>query len=269
MKQAAYFNLRGDIEMDHGYTYCYQVTIFFPGYFQKQVLKSQFSVYDLEEDPNQSKKRTLQSMVRIDTNIFRDVSTTKNQVGTDEAINAEMRNSEIKVMRLRSSDSWIHYIILQPTECEWYQKQQALLNIDNPIDSLLRAGFNFLDVHDMATINRINEDNSALHQKSINKLLKSDPNSQIVRTTLHTQDGEKVFEVDKSQFQKGRAAELEHSLHAVQGRLNDEDASKPNQVYSIQQLPSHLLNSHYTLRYMSSRDNKTRLLYILNYFRSV
>ena len=61
-------------------------------------------------------------MVRIDTNIFRDVSTTKNQVGTDEAINAEMRNSDIKVMRLRSSEPWIHYIILQPTECEWYQK---------------------------------------------------------------------------------------------------------------------------------------------------
>jgi hypothetical protein len=44
------FELGGDIEMDRGFTYSYQVQVFFPTYFQKQVLKSQFSIYDAYVD---------------------------------------------------------------------------------------------------------------------------------------------------------------------------------------------------------------------------
>jgi hypothetical protein len=106
-------------------------------------------------------------MARIDTNIFRDVSTTKHTVPSDEAIYSELRNVELKIMRVKGSASWISYIMLKPKEQDWYLKQQALLNNDNPIDSLLQSGFNFLDVNDLATITRINEDTSTLHLRTL------------------------------------------------------------------------------------------------------
>jgi len=38
--------MNGDIETDQGYPYSYQVQVVFPSYFQVQILKSQFSIYD-------------------------------------------------------------------------------------------------------------------------------------------------------------------------------------------------------------------------------
>jgi len=34
-------------------------------------------------------------------------------------------------------------------------------------------------------------------------------------------------------------------------------------------LPAHLIVSYYTLRFMKSRDAKTRILYALNFFRAI
>ena len=103
-------------------------------------------------------------MSRVDTNIFRDISTTRNNVPTEQGLAHELRNEDIKVMRLKGAQYWIDYVCLTPTEPEWHKKQQAILSNDNPIDSLLRSGMNFLDVHDLASVNRLNEDNAILHQ---------------------------------------------------------------------------------------------------------
>lgn len=128
LETAQKFNLTGDIELDQGYSFSYQVTVFFPTYFMKQVIQSQFSVYDgfagkeasQDQDPNESQKRTLNSMTYIDSNIFRDVSTTKNQCPTDEAIQSEFQN--IKIMRLKSSEHWVAYVALTPSESDWHTK---------------------------------------------------------------------------------------------------------------------------------------------------
>ena len=152
--------------MDHGYSFSYQVSVKFPSYFQKQVIKSQFSLYDVfaVEDKNQVQKLTLHNMTRIDTNIFRDISTTRSTVPSDENLLYELRNDDIKVIRLKSANYWIDYICMLPTEPEWHKKQQAILNNNNPIDHLVKSGMNFLDVNDLASVNRINEDNAILHQ---------------------------------------------------------------------------------------------------------
>jgi len=39
-KSAQLFDLNGDIELDHGYSFSYQITVEFPPYFQRQVIKS-------------------------------------------------------------------------------------------------------------------------------------------------------------------------------------------------------------------------------------
>ena len=110
-------------------------------------------------------KHTLSNMTRVDTNIFRDISTTPNMVPDDESLAYELRDEkDIKVMRMKSCAYWIDYVCMLPTEPDWHRKQQALLNNGNPIDSLTRSGMNFLDASDMASVNRINEDNALLHQ---------------------------------------------------------------------------------------------------------
>ncbi len=155
------YGLNGDIGLDMGYSFSYQVTTFFPGYFQRQVLKSQFSIYDSHvDDPQNASKRNLNLMTRIDTNIFRDVSTTKHTVPTDEAIQSELKDVDIKIIRLKSAAAWIDYVCLTANVPDWQQKQSALLSSENPDDKLLKSAFNYLDVNDLATINRINEDNT-------------------------------------------------------------------------------------------------------------
>ena len=72
------FGLNGDIELDHGYSFAHQITMFFPTYFQKQIIKSQFSLYDVfagRNDSNEKQKNALVSLTKVDTNIFRDIST--------------------------------------------------------------------------------------------------------------------------------------------------------------------------------------------------
>ena len=136
----------------------------------------------MAEDPRNAQKRTLSNMCRVDTNIFRDVSTTKAEVPTDEAINSELQASnEIKILRLRSCAHWIDYVALKPSEPAWHKKQQALLNTNNPIDSLVKSGFHFLDVNDLASVNRVNEENATLHQKNVSRVQRDgDTHDQVV-----------------------------------------------------------------------------------------
>ena len=98
-------------------------------------------------------------------------------------------------MRMKSSDYWLCYVVLEAQEPEWHHKQQAVLNQNNPIDTLLVNGFNFIDVNDIATINRINEDNIQLHLKTVAKTMQHNPNSVIVKRNVATADGDKLIDV--------------------------------------------------------------------------
>jgi hypothetical protein len=126
LSSAERYDLGGDIELDHGYSFSYQITSKFPTYFQKFVVKAQFTLYDLfsrEEDKNEKMKHTLNNMTRIDTNIFRDISTTKHQVPDDESLTKEYsREPDIKVIRLKSCTYWLDYIALMPNTPDWLKK---------------------------------------------------------------------------------------------------------------------------------------------------
>ena len=168
------------LEQDHGYAFTGVIGNEFALHFQSQVIKSQFSLYDLfAEDKNQKQKFTLHNMTRIDTNIFRDITTTRDRVPNDESLAYELRNTDIKVIRLKSCNYWIDYVCMTPTEPEWHKKQQAILHNNNPSDSLLVSGMNFLDVNDLASVNRINEDNAIVHQQTVKKLNVRNPHDNI------------------------------------------------------------------------------------------
>ena len=61
-------------------------------------------------------------MTQVDTNIFRDISTTPNMVPDDESMAHELRNENIKIIRMKSSAYWIDYVCLTPTEADWHRK---------------------------------------------------------------------------------------------------------------------------------------------------
>ena len=101
------------------------MTVKFPQYFQRQVIKSQFSIYDVfaqDGDQNKVQKHILANMTRIDTNIFRDTSTTPNMVPDDESLAYELRNENIKVIRLKSCAYWIDYVCMLPNEPDWHRQ---------------------------------------------------------------------------------------------------------------------------------------------------
>lgn len=66
-------------------------------------------------------------------------------------------------------------------------------------------------------------------------------------------------------------------LKNVQGDVEtrtEEEVHKQNLQQAINKqsmkfLPAHLIVSYYTLRFINSKDAKTRILYNLNYFRSI
>lgn len=82
-----------------------------------------YDLHALEEDNNQMQKRTLNSMIRIDKNIFADISTSQGAIPSDEALNQEFRNNKnIRVMRVKSAAYWLSAVCLTPTEPEWHAK---------------------------------------------------------------------------------------------------------------------------------------------------
>ena len=111
--------------------------MFFPTYFLKQVIKSRFSNFDAfaqekSKDGAAPESTTaaadgqqahlLHSMTFIDTNIFRDVSTTKQQLPADDAIYNDLKDKSIKVMRMRTSAHWLAYVALKPDQPDWYMR---------------------------------------------------------------------------------------------------------------------------------------------------
>lgn len=103
-------------------------------------------------------------MVKIDTNIFKDISTTKFNVPSQDFLDTDVSFGDIKVSRLKTCAYWIDYVCVFPKVPNHIMKQAALLTSNNPIDSLLRSAMNFLDVNDLATVNKILEETARLHQ---------------------------------------------------------------------------------------------------------
>ncbi|CDW83349.1 UNKNOWN [Stylonychia lemnae] len=277
------YGIYGDIELDQGYSFAYQITIFFPTYFQRQIIKSQFSLYDAfageEKDQNSIQKRNLQNMVKIDTNIFKDISTTKNNIPSQDSLNIDEGFRSIKVLRLKSCAYWIDYCgVMQPQIPAHIQKQAAFLSINNPIDSLLRSALNFLDVNDLATVNRILEETARLHQaQQKDKFINNSKNKK-----KKSASGQQSANMKKNQEHHPEKPSMhddtqnirDHFTSALKGDIQQDQKDNmkelPNvSINSLRYLPQHMIHAYYILRHMKSRDYKTKILYIMNYFRAI
>jgi hypothetical protein len=88
-------------------------------------------------------------------------------------------------------------------------------------------------VNDLATVNRINEDNAHLHQENIRKLHKHNPHNLLTKTLVQTADGDKTISIDHMQMKNSNnvASNMEsHLLKAVQisGVKEVEQNNKPD-----------------------------------------
>jgi hypothetical protein len=69
--------------------------------------------------------------------------------------------------KLRKAD-WLEYVVFDPYICDSVVRQNQLLSIDeNEIDHLLLGAFNFIDIHDSATVNKIIEQSAGDHVKKV------------------------------------------------------------------------------------------------------
>ena len=171
-------------------------------------------------------------MAQIDSDLFRDVYTNKQAVPSSESLQLEFKKmDDVKVMRLKSSATWIDYCILTPEEPEWLTKQLALLQ-DVPVDNLLKSAFNFLDVNDTASVNRINEDLSQTHQRRAHQSLreKSKWSKKIV---VSTNDGDKPLRVNLLHECSSMSNQLrEHLLGAVSKESEHSKSTKSEVEFS-------------------------------------
>ena len=105
------------------------------------------------------------------------------------------------------------------------------------------------------------------------------------KTQSSTNDGERKFAFNLQEHlnSHNEAAQMDKQLmNAVQGggiassmgkgrseQLRQPEKSAAMSRSGLRMTPQHLLVSYFTLRYMKSRDNKTKILYALNFCRAV
>ena len=289
------------MNQDNGFSFAYQLTLFFPTYFQKQVIKSQFSIYDAfaGDADDQLKKRSFSSMLRVDPAIFRDIATNANLVPSEESLMDEVTRLSIHIIRLKACP-WIEHVVVLPKIPDWQRRQDAILNSeDNPIDTLLRGALDFLDVNDLASVNLVIAEASGIHleliekQKLLEEKVKRSKVSKKIQASEAKDSKAGALSKETEEIQQTVSAtslhELNNNLYVSMsnaltgGNLTDTvgqkvagsksagkgGPKKKQSKTSLFNLQQHLIQSHNTLRYMNSRDAKTRVLYALNYFRAI
>ena len=163
LARSSEYDIHGNIELDQGFSFLYQIIIFFPMQFQKQVIKLTFKPYDSSSDKdefsanlervsdfqgNNGKKIPVKEMIRgAKTEEEGDEDVEKAQAPmltpidsvTDFKSNSEFKN--VVSPQLKISD-WLtlpHKIM--PQLKDYMKKQIGFLNHENPIDMLLKYSF--------------------------------------------------------------------------------------------------------------------------------
>lgn len=114
--------------------------------------------------------------------------------------------------------------------------------------------------------------------------MRKNAHKQDKKIVVQTNDGDKPMIVDQLPYKhsSSQAGNIEaHLLKATQkspyeSREDDSDSGQDRNEkasfvlgHSIYSMPSHLVVAYYTLRFMTSRDCKTKVMYTLNYFRAI
>ena len=108
-----------------------------------------------------------------------------------------------------------------------------------------------------------------LHQeekKPLDKQDKDSKNQANEETIYQTVSATSIHEVNNNLYVQMSNALTGNTLRSREMRPPQKERHPKASIFN---LPVHLVQSHNTLRYMQSRDNKIKVLYSLNYFRSI
>ena len=130
-------------------------------------------------------------------------------------------------------------------------------------------------MNDLASVNQINEDSATEHRKNIERINDPfNPHNQFKSKHVGTQDGEQTIYINQMQVKNAYNTVYnmeQHLMKTLQGEpvVHHDDSAKSKKKSAIRYVPQHLIVSFNTLRYVKSRDAKTRILYCLNYYRAI
>lgn len=193
LKRSKEYDIHGNIELDQGYSFLYQIAIFFPLQFQKQVIKTTFKPYDGNPAPDEYSA----NLERVSDfqgtggdkipvkNLIRGVKPEEKEdngdegEGEDDKRKAPMLSPLDSVTDLKMNNEYKHVVSPQLKTSDWLhltgkivpqtkgymKKQVAFLNSENPIDLLLKFGYDLTcGVQDISIMNALVEDIAKKHQ---------------------------------------------------------------------------------------------------------
>jgi hypothetical protein len=125
-----------------------------------------------------------------------------------------------------------------------------------------------IDLNDIATVNQVYLDFAAIY----NKLTKDFSNiineiENIISSSLIGDSESKKILIYFKDALRLNMDENEHEKREVRGGLLKDIKLSRNSM--LRNLPRHYLSSFFILRHMKMKDTKTKLLYVLNFYRSV
>jgi hypothetical protein len=171
------FNIHGDMELDNGNSFSYQIIVHFPTVFHAQVIRSQFALLDSVPSllhPAQLGKKNIQKVLKRNLRkygntrgsatllerleIQKETEKTKvefiNQI--ERALFGEFNNGqleEVPKVRLKRS-FWLEWICFKPEISNEQMRQAAMLNGElNPIDECAACMLEIINVNDVTNVN--------------------------------------------------------------------------------------------------------------------
>lgn len=250
------FDITGDLEVDNGHSFTYQIQVHFPVLFQKHVENSKFDLYDTfpEDEEGTLQQKTSKSNQLDNLQSYAKSETKKSMLGYINSNELPHITGDISKDTVIKTDSftklktsyWLPFICFKAVIDPWYKKDSLFFKIEE--DRLLSSYFNFLDVNDSSAVNKILDDASILHTQRAQK-----------RNPLRNEAG-KFVTIDK---------ELEQNLSLAANRENGIKSIEFQIEPLIEPIPIHIVKGLYMLRYLKARDFKSKLLSGLNYFREI
>jgi len=250
------FDITGDLEVDNGHSFTYQIQVHFPVLFQKHVENSKFDLYDTFPEDEESALQPRASKANQLENLqsYAKSETKKSMLGYINSDDLPQITGDISKDTVIKTESftklkasyWLEYICFSPTIDPLYKKQSLLFQVK--ADNLLDSYFNFLDVNDCSAVNKILDDASILHTQRAQK-----------RNPLRNEAGQFIS------FDK----ELEQNLSLAANREGSKKSLEFEIEPLIEPIPIHIVKGLYMLRYLKARDFKSKLLNALNYYREI
>lgn len=226
------FGVKGEMELDDGHSLAYQVTHLFPELFELQKQKLEYAEYG-----NLASKKSLQKKLQ-------NLQMMKSHRLTSIRKSSSYSEADIPVLNffevssLKKSD-WLDKNTFKPFLHDWERKQNIRLHKLQNLNTHLIECFKFLDIQDMTASNSTLEGISFKYQNMARKTENStenDPND--------SRKSKKYFSI-----------------------LLAENITKV-QTSSVK-LPSQIIKTLYALVLLKNRKLKSRLIDLLNVFRSI